>query len=444
MGGGEHHGESAETLLSSECNVFLVAFTPFLAPESHLVGSGGQVGARARSRTPSPSSAFPSLLEDPHLWGYSDAVNERLRQSLPHSVSRVGVDLEGNQETLAFQGLTWHEEACQIDLRSVDVGLVTLVYRLRAETDTDWRRIRDSVASREAKQQLLNRSRRTIDHLLRGASDVDAESHSFPPGEPLWVQEMLVVEAGDHRPVEVLDTVACELTNSGTPLHPGGNFTTCGLRVGEEACLVVGPGGSDMRDALGRVIAAQTVVWAAAIEFDFHLADLLRSDISSDPRTPLQGAREQSLELLTVFERVQRFRTDVDVIPLHLASQDRAVWRTLTEEWSLSSQLASLDAKLGAVEHAHAHLASVMSDAQSSFLNRVVLAITTLSLATFWLSVWEFTQKRFDPFFWVSAVVVAVAVLFSVTLFSAVTWWSGRTTRGMFAERLRSRLARDT
>jgi hypothetical protein len=134
----------------------------------------------------------------------------------------------------------------------------------------------------------------------------------------------------------------------------------------------------------------------------------------------------ESLKLLDVFEEVQRFRADTEMVPLHLAAPDRELWGCMSDEWGLGQQLASLDVKLSAVEHVYEHLTNTMMAKQSEFLNKVVLAITMLSLATFCLAVWEFTRKDFTRFDWGSALVVIVALVVAAGLYYVVGWYSGR------------------
>lgn len=107
----------------------------------------------------------------------------------------------------------------------------------------------------------------------------------------------------------------------------------------------------------------------------------------------------------------------------------------MCEEWSLADQMASLDAKLAAVQHVYANLADVMNTRQARFLNNVVLAITTLSLATFILTVWELVQKRLDPFDGLSLMFAAAAVVASVVVFGGVWWRSRSRVSGTFSYR---------
>lgn len=61
-----------------------------------------------------------------------------------------------------------------------------------------------------------------------------------------------------------------------------------------------------------------------------------------------------------------------------------------------------------------------MTTRQARFLNNVVLAVTMLSLATFLVTAWDFTHKRFDPFSLVSEAVALVSLIFSGLLFFVV------------------------
>jgi hypothetical protein len=130
---------------------------------------------------------------------------------------------------------------------------------------------------------------------------------------------------------------------------------------------------------------------------------------------------------LNVFERVQRFRVSVEILPLHLGAGDKAAWGCVEEAWGLGNQLSALDSMLEAVGHVYQHLTDTMSARLARFLNIVVMGVTCLSLGTFWLTIWEFTQKRFDPFDRTSGIVALVAALTSAALFVAVWFLSSHT-----------------
>ena len=281
-----------------------------------------------------------------------------------------------------------------------------------------WEELRRGITGVVTKQAFLARAEQLIAAAVRASNAGPVVIGGQDAGPPLWTQEIIVVEAGRHVDVDSLDDVARRLTADGQRLRAETEAGGASLRLGIEACVVSNPDAVELRDALARVVATQTAVWAAAIDFDRLLGTLLRQEDAR--RLSLQHLVDRSMDLLAVFERVQRFRAEIEIIPLHLAARDKEVWTCVNAEWTLSDQLSSLDTKLNAVEHVYEHVANAMHARRGRFLNNVVLAITMLSLATFWLTVWEFTQKRFDPFDWISAVVALVAVVLSGILFSAV------------------------
>jgi hypothetical protein len=426
----------AQPLLGDSWSVTLIAFVPFLtrgfSPDS---GSGFPQDA---SGSGGGAPSLGALIEELHLWGYSQDVNERIRMHMPHRVFARAGD-HAAIDVVAFDGCSWREDSSRVEFWDVEVGLVSLVYHLDSVKNVGWSQVRASVGNKDSKRAILNRAAELIDAYSASSSARPAAdgSYSFEPATPLWVQEMIVVEPHDHQSPALLDGIASQLTGQGARLDPGEHSGGYSLRLGIEACVVGNPDAGELRDALGRVVATQTVVWAAAIDFDFRLWRLLRVDGAPSRYLPLEAVQNKSLELLDVFERVQRFRMDVEIIPLHLADPDRPIWECVNERWGLNRQLASLDAKLNAVEHVYEHLTNIMTAAQARFLNEVVLAITMLSLATFFLTVWEFTQKRFDPFEMISAAVVLTAVIFSALLFYAIRWWGGRATTEALRRRLR-------
>jgi hypothetical protein len=431
----ENAASDSNTPAPAEFEINLVAFVPFLArdvtPEVVQVGPADEAGKGA-------VLAFAKMLEDLKLWGYSDDVTKRLRTTLPHRVrtwtlptTTVGLRTERAE-------CIWHEESRRLELWDIGVGLVTLVYRMEHDPTVTWRQIRSSIASVDNKQTILDRAAESAEPLIAGRGGVAEPDRPAPPFDratPLWVQEVFVVQAKDRTTLRVLDRVAGELAEHSSRLEVQEVTEEYSLRLGVEACIVGNPGAHAVSDALSRVVAAQTAVWTAALEFDFVLAGLLDTGGSEARTLALDEVQGKSPKLLAVFEEVQRFRSDIEIIPLHLAAPDRELWEWLNKEWALDKQLAALDGKLSAVEHVYTHLINTMMAKESQFLNKVVLAITMLSFATFWLTVWEFTRKAFVPFNWSSAMVVLGALVSAASLFYFVGWWSGR----LMGPRLRDR-----
>ncbi|MGD9991297.1 hypothetical protein [Pseudonocardia sp.] len=221
-----------------------------------------------------------------------------------------------------------------------------------------------------------------------------------------------------------MDGIARVLSPDGEPLPDTAGPGVAAARLGVEACVVTHRSVTATWDALVRVIAAQTAIWAAVLDFDFQLATML----DRNPRKlSLHELEERSTDLLTLYERVQRFRAEIEMIPLHLTGRDQTIWNRVNDVWRLNDQLSSLDTGLGVCEHVHAHTTTSLTTRQGRFLNGVVLAVTMLSLATFGLTAWDFTQKNFDAFHWVSLVVVAASLVVSVVLFLRV--WTRATGR---------------
>ena len=416
----------AQMLAPDACQITLVTFVPFLTggwieepTPKDGAGPHSSIGRNLRiAGDPPVDPAFLPLLEDLRLWAYSDTLNAQLRVRLPHRVTRTSRACHDLSPLPELRAGEWQDAVSLLDIWNFGVGLATFVNRIAVTDIATWEELRRGITGVVTKQAFLARAEQLIAAAVRASNAGPVVIGGQDAGPPLWTQEIIVVEAGRHVDVDSLDDVARRLTADGQRLRAETEAGGASLRLGIEACVVSNPDAVELRDALARVVATQTAVWAAAIDFDRLLGTLLRQEDAR--RLSLQHLEDRSMDLLAVFERVQRFRAEIEIIPLHLAARDKEVWTCVNAEWSLSDQLSSLDTKLNAVEHVYEHAANAMHARRGRFLNNVVLAITMLSLATFWLTVWEFTQKRFDPFDWISAVVALVAVVLSGILFSAV------------------------
>lgn len=423
----------ASVLAPHECTIMLVTFVPFLTGRrSEELPSGEQASthpsASRRLRTVEGRTVdrtFLPLLADLELWAYAETFKDQLRERLPCRTVRISpaIDLPpvsglppgAEQDALAL-----------LDLWSFDVGLATFAHRITVDETATWEQLRSDITSAKTKTAFEERAAQLVAAARASGVAVLAEGDADVqhPGTPLWAQEMLVVEAGREVGLDALDDVARRLSGDGERLLSEADRADVALRLGIEACLVSNPGALALRNALGRVVAAQTAIWAAAIDLDRLLGTLLGQE--GIRGLTLQDLEERSIRLLNVFERVQRFRSEVDIVPLHLAAQDKMVWTRVNEEWSLGDQLSSLDTKLNAVDHVYTHLANALTARRARALNGVVLAITTLNFAAFVVTAWEFVQKRFDPFDSVSLLVVLGALVLSALLFWAASSLSNR------------------
>jgi hypothetical protein len=424
---------SQDEISPCHCAVSVVFFVPFL--------TGVHADEPPTDRTDSlheqpRNDPSRDLLGDLRLWGYSDAVNDELRGSLPHRLTRTAAPVEQMPRLPESSWCVWRPEACSIDVWNVGAGLVTMTYRLCATDEATWAQIRASVTPRPAKEQVLAGAAGIVLSATAGTSPSvrTASPHFSAAGTPLWVQEMFVVRSRAPHTPEELDAVANDLTDGGEKLEPHGDGAPEVLRLGVEACAVSASSAAALTHSLGRVLAAQTAIWAAAIDMDRLLEGLLRTGGVEARTLALDALEVRSIELLDVYERTQQFRASIEVVPLHLGTPDKAVWTCVNRVWELGQQLTSIDMKLTAVEHVYTHLVTTMSAKLARTLNFVVLGVTSLSLATFLLTLWDFTQKRFDPFDWVSGLVALASSVIAAVLFYAawnassrkVPQWHGR------------------
>lgn len=328
------------------------------------------------------------------------------------------------ERPLALDCSDWQVDACLLDIWNFGVGLVTFIRYVDVAEQETWEGLRRSLTSLDTKRAYMKRAADAVSTMTsatgpppNGAGNFDLDG----AGEPLWAQQLLIVEARHHAEFKSLDAAACTLTSNGELLKEPKRSYDTSLRVGIEVCIAHNPEALPLRGSVARVVAAQTAVWAAAIELDRLLDNLLQRDGSELRRISSLGELEdRSLKLLDMFEYVQRFRNNVEAIPIHLGIPEKTVWMCINKEWLIDKQLLSLDKDLNAVEHVYGHLINIMTTRQARFLNNVVLAVTMLSLATFLVTAWDFTHKRFDPFSLVSEAVALVSLIFSGLRFFVV------------------------
>lgn len=288
-----------------ECAITVVTFIPFLRPP------------RPRGEQPVDDPIAP-MLDDLALWGYSDGLTADLRVHLPHRAARE-VCGPASVPSVSCLG-KWCPAPAVLDVWSIDVGMVTLVDRLDVADGVGWGRLRAELTSRAAKQDALVRAAQL------GAGPVDGDRHGGPGvgrGAPLWAQQMIIVEPVRTVAEKQLDAIGRVLTDDGPRLKVRPGMANASLRLGVEACAVANPGHTQLRDALARVVAVQTAIWAVAIDMDRLLKARLRDREAHG--LGLRMIEERSVALLGDFERVQRFRSDIDVIEIHLAAPDKPV-----------------------------------------------------------------------------------------------------------------------
>ncbi|WP_448624733.1 hypothetical protein [Geodermatophilus sp. URMC 64] len=411
-------------LAPRDCAVSVVVFVPLLREDrpadSPPVRTERQEpaldDATHAQDGPTPGlQPFRGLLDHLRLWGYSEHVNETLREFLPHRLSSDDL-APGLLPALPLGRGRWEPVGGTVETWTAEVGMVALIYRLVDCGQVTWAEIRDSVMGTSEKSGLLSATERLFAEGCPAAAGA--------PWTSLWVQAYFVVQADRGSDGAALDTVACELSERGDCLQPRGDWPQDAVRLGTAACTVSTATEPELADAVGRVLATQSAAWAAAIDMDRNLGGLLSRGGQEARRCSLDALEARSTELLVEFEQVQQFRAGVEMLPLHLGAPDRAVWEWVSTVWGLGQQLMAMDTKLTAIEHVYGHLTTAMSARQARFLNRVVLGVTCLSLATFVLTVWDFTQKSFDPFQWLSALVTLVAAALAWIFFG----WAWRTS----------------
>jgi hypothetical protein len=417
----------AEAPADGPCDdtVSLVVFVPC------RITKRGPVTANGRPAERSVDENRDHLLDELRLWDYSPSLKAELREILPHRLTTLSVPPDAAPKLPAVDGCVWRAETCRLERWDIDgIGLGAVRYVLVAGRGVTWRQVGDSVLAGEVQQQLFAE----IEKLFLTRPPLAATECT-----PLWVQAMFVVRPVDRRPLDQLHEIADALTHGGERLRWNDEEPDEVLWVGDMVCAVSRDGTLELTEALGRVIAAQTATWAAAIDLERQLSGILKGGSSEADTLPLNQLEERGFEVLGEYDRVQRFRAGVDSVSVHLALPDREVWERVDDVWPLKSQLGLLDLKIKAAEHVYGHMATTLATRQARFLNGVVLGVTCLSLATFLLTVWQFTRTRFDRF---DVISLGVAVL-AGCLAAAFYYYTHLRTQAM-ARRSRMAARRNT
>lgn len=428
--------EPLQGLRPSLFRVQLVTFMPFVAiddsasqnaEETTTTRPGSVQPAGMWRRVETMPRQPGSINEDLRLWDYSDSLIVDLVQHLPHREWQLELDPADAPLPQFVRALgRWEAERCNVEVWNTGIGNLTTVYTLAASQGCSWSDVRDSVAGVDAKRELLIQGDGAVKKALGAGFSAGAGSHprlavaGRRESGIQWVQHLVIAQALDAVDAHSLSLVADAATGGGVHLRCGVDKGQAAARLGIEACVATNPQTTDLSDSLTRVIATQTTVWAAAIDLDQKLLGELKQATTRGVRLPLSDLEGRAMASMQVFERVQRFRASVSTIGAHLGTLDKNVWQAVNEEWRLSEQLDSLDAKMDAVEHVHRYLIDTLTTRQGRTLNQVVLLITLLSLASFLPAMWDFTHKTFDALSWLSLAVVGISMTASLALFGYV------------------------
>lgn len=422
-----------------------VAFTPFTTVADISQRLNSQVADGQSTNSPIPNvwtpvgdghGPSPGAGEDLRFWDYSDSLIEELTSQLPHRQWWQEISVEDAPHPRSVNGGEWLSDVCTAQIWNTGIGHLTTAYTLSSSGSTSWNDVRDSVVGIDTKRELLIQGDATVAIALASTFD----DGPLPPpalAKPgvresgvQWVQHLFVLESPTVITPELLDIVAVAVSDGGAHLRCAADTGHAEVRLGIEACIATNPHVTDLRDALIRVIATQTSVWAAAIELDRVLLRQLSHVTVRGHTLPLSDLEKRAIASLQLFERVQRFRASVSTISVHLATIDKDVWGRVNEEWRLGDQLDSLETKLNALEHVQRNLIDTLSTRQGRILNQVVLLITLLTFSSFLLTSWDFSHKRFDPFSWEGLVVASVSAVWVLVLFGYVRRRLGRITVG--------------
>jgi hypothetical protein len=351
------------------------------------------------------------LRGEPELQRYAPTLSSELGRYLPHRLAERWLqvsreELHSEEKRLKESTATsWTHLATVADIWGVGVGLLTSVYQVDASPDLSWSEF--GLAIYES-CRLIDELRRefvieTANDLMRVLAQspelrrISRTRNFEQAAELLWKHVLILCELPDTAGPQQRGEVTGILVPDGDP---------CSLPLKAQAVeLCVGTSASAA--SIARLLGVLNVIWAASLDFDRILFRELRA-FGLGRHMGLEALEAKTLELMTLYERVQEFRSAVDHTTVHLTRLDEAIWRGVGERWGQQAQLDALDKKLQALQNVYRHLVTSLDTRRSRRLNDIVLAFTIAAAVTLGLSLADFFGEYLRKLFWVKATLVIV------------------------------------
>jgi hypothetical protein len=427
-------GRSAEAS-PDDMVVRIVLHLPFLSGYASLESTD-----RAGEAEPGPLTFDVDPAARRHdlvLQRYSDAVRAEFESSLPHRVLQMEPRPLGSGGSL-IEGspVVWDPRTLDIDIWNLGVGLVTATYCLDSPPTMDWSTLGAEV---EASRHVLKDSlqgvrasavaevRRAVDANRLRASGFLEDADREPDPQALWTHVTFLLEAKNGAREDELDAVAKRLTCDGVARPGRSELDRIVLRIGLDSAVGYLPGDASLAASVARMVGVHTVVWAAAVDLDRRVLRLRRK-----PRpTALRDLEVQMDQNMVAYEHVRGIRAELESVGVHLSALDRWLWEAYAETWGLSTQLGSLDGKLGAFEHVLSHAATDITNRRARLLSTLALPFTVASVVGLVGALLDLSSKELQApsgsNLWLVASLIAFAIALWLILASVVVRSAERT-----------------
>jgi hypothetical protein len=372
------------------CQVpFLIAanaMVPLMAPSPGEVSQKTGVQWRQPGVADFGTGYQAAEADDLVLQKYVGAYGTELKGLVPRRILSSEVDAHRIEVAAGEDSAGWEPIQASIDVWNLGVGMVTVVYRVRAVT-SDWKAL---LGELDRKREAIREGASTV-AIETGEAIGNQLNLSSSAFDPLWMYVVLLIKAPDGATEADLDPLASALSYEGLQAKLVPARSGAVVRVYFNACAAFVQAESEVGVAAARVTGALNAIWAAAVDFDRRLLNHLPTQASQQPAT-LKQLENKSNELLDLYQRVQGFRTLVGTLPVHLGMLDTPLWDVVAEKWRLESLLNGLGARFDALDHVNTHRVQAVSDRSARRLNIIVLVFTVASLVTFGTAVIAFTQ----------------------------------------------------
>jgi hypothetical protein len=325
-------------------------------------------------------------------------------------------------------------ESTRADLYDFGVGVLSVVYRIRAASDTDVESFRVWSAGFRTYAETVNRApvastasrfRDALDAEMprtmfeRFSPTDDSTQHSGAgvnisgaAGHLLWIHtvyESLVPPGRDPEAyfrdaLELMPSYGIRADVSGALICPG-NLVSLAIHDGGHA-------GRTNALSLRRVIASMNAWWTAAWELDRFLFGFL-NEFSVSTRT-VGGAdlERQARRIQLVHEHVRLFRTMLDSDLFNRSGRDRRMWDVAAPVWWLPQNLAAVDAKIAALNEVQATISQELLSRRSSRLDAMLAVFTAVAVPASFSQIAGYLAPH--SFSSATRVAISVAILVAV------------------------------
>jgi hypothetical protein len=269
--------------------------------------------------------------------------------------------------------------------------------------------------------------RRAVDASRLRASGFLEDADREPDAQALWTHVTFLLEAKNGARDDELDAVAKRLTGDGVAGPGTSELDRIVLRIGLDSAVGYLRSDASLAASVARMVGVHTVVWAAAVDLDRRVLRLRRKQRP----TALRDLEVQMDQNVAAYEHVRGIRAELESVGVHLSVLDRSLWEAYAETWGLSTQLGSLDGKLGSVEYVLSHAATDITNRRARLLSTLALPFTVASIVGLVGALLDLSSEELEApsgsNLWLVASLIAFAIALWLILASVVVRSAERT-----------------